>query len=399
MKQKEKNIIAVDVGSAYIKTLVGSFNEPVNESKPFFELQGALTKIKGVSKRGTINNKKKFTQSVSISLDAITAFSGYEVDEVILSYTHPDVVFLKKTIGVQDIKAKDGIYITEKWLETQKEKILESLHRAHRHKRCTYFDIVSLCVDGEEVIYDPYEYTATKSLYMTYIYLLAPTAFIGTLLESIERFTAVRISQPATIANSALLSDEQKEQGIILCDIGAEFTNMVAYKNGVPEGMCVIPFGGNTITAEIALLKKIPLEEAEHIKAAAQSEGPILKKQDLQIIDKKIGALLKKDLLSRIKEIDSQKKFPNGIVLTGGGSLYAHMEKIIEKITGLHTFSVKIPCHIQSQHHMHQTMWHTAYATLYGIATRQESIVPYREKIPFWQRITGYIHALTKMLR
>ena len=348
MKQKEKNIVAVDVGNTHIKTLLGSFNEPINESAPFFELQGTVTRTKGISRKGTINNRRKFLQSINKALDAIAAFSGYEIDEVVLSYTHPNITFFKKTIGSQNIKNRDGIYITEKWLETQKEKVRERIHRTHKHKKCTHLKIISLIVDGEEVTYDPYEFIATKSLQITYTYLLIPAIFMETLLESVEHFVTIRTSQPAAITNGALLSDEQKEQGIIVCDVGSEFTNITAYKDGAIEGIRVLPFGGNTITAEIALLNKIPPEEAEQIKIALQNEESVLKKRDSQSIDKKIGNLLKKEMLPCISEIDQEKKFTNGIMLMGKGSLYPNIEKIMEKTVGLHTFRSKTPYHVQT---------------------------------------------------
>lgn len=399
MKQKKKNIVTMDVSNTHIKTLLGSFNEPINESTPFFELQGTVTKTKGISKKGTINDRKKFLQSVNKALDSIITFSGYEIDEVVLSYTHPNIQFFKKTIGLQKIKNKKGIYITEKWLKTQKEKIQERIQKAHKHKKCTHFTIVSLIVDGEEVTYDPYEFTATKSLYMTYTYLLTPATFTETLLESIEHFVTVRTLHPVAITNGALLSDEQKEQGVILCDIGSEFTNITAYKNGSIEGIHIIPFGGNTITAEIALLKKIPPEEAEQIKITVQNEESVLKKRDLQSIDKKIGLALKKELLPCINQMDPEKKFTSGIMLIGRGSLYPNIEKITEKTIGLYAFQSKIPYHVQSHQHMHQAAWHTAYATLHGAATQQKNTALYAQKTSFLQKIMEYIHAVAKMFR
>ena len=400
MKQKGKNIVAMDVGNAHTKILLGSFNEPINEASPFFELQGAVSRTKGVSKKGTINDKKKFVHSINRTLDDMTAFSGYDIDTVILSYTHPDMLFFKKTIGSQNIQNKDGIHITEKWLDAQKETIQKRIQRTHRHKRCTYFEIISLVVDGEEVIHDPYELTATKSLYITVIYLLVPATFIATLLESVEHFVTVRTLQPTAIANSALLTDEQKEQGIILCDVGGDITNVTAYRNGVIEGIRVIPFGGNHITAEIALLKKVLPEEAEQMKQEIQSKDATLKKQDIQRIDKKIGIMLKKELLSYVKELDSEKKFPNGIMLMGRGALYPNIHKIIEKIVGLHTFHTKTTHHAQSYQHTHQSTWHTAHAALYGVITKQgNNMTPYYKKTSFLQKITGFLHAIAKIIR
>ena len=151
MKQRERNIVSMDVGNAHIKALVGSYNEPVRMSKPFFELQGAMAPMNGISKQGVITHKKNLIYTMRRALDALSSFSGYDIDEILLSYTHPDICFFKKTIGLPDIQDGNGIYITEQWLDNQKEKIQERIYRTHRHKKCAYFAIVSLVADGEEI--------------------------------------------------------------------------------------------------------------------------------------------------------------------------------------------------------------------------------------------------------
>lgn len=400
MKQRERNIVAMDVGNAHIKVLVGSYNEPMQVSKPFFELQGAMVPVKGISRHGVITHKKNLVHTMHKSLDALASFSGYDVDEILLSYTHPNITFFKKTIGLEHMRDRGGIHITEQWLGAQKEKIQERIRQAHQHKKCAYFSIVSLIADGEEILYDPYEFTAVQSLYLTYVYLLAPAAFLGTLLESAEHVSAIRSVQPAAIVNGVLLSDRQKEQGIAVCDIGTEFTNVTVYKDGMPAGVCVIPFGGNTITNAIALLKKISPEEAEQQKMALAHERSSLKKQEVQRINKKIILALKKQLLPYLKEIDTQKDFPGGIMLLGMGSLYPDMDVLVEKATGLHSFSAKIPYHIQSQHHAQQAAWHTAYATLCSVLTRQDyGAAAQYEKPSFSEKIMSFLHTITKILR
>ena len=298
------------------------------------------------------------------------------------------------------MQSKGGIHITEQWLDAQKEKIQERIRQTHQHKKCAYFAIVSLVADGEEILYDPYEFTAIKSLYLTYVYLLAPAAFLGTLLESAEHVAAIRSAQPAAIANGILLSDKQKEQGTVICDIGTAFTNVTIYKDGVPAGACVIPFGGSTITNAIALLKKISPEEAEQEKLLLAGEGSSLKKREMQQINKKITLALKKHLLPYIKETDTQKDFPGGIMLLGMGSLYLDMEVLVEKAIGLHAFYAKTPYHIQSQQHAHQATWHTAYATLCSVLARQDhGAAIQHEKPSFMDRIMNALHTITKILR
>ena len=399
MKQRGNHIIAMNADNAHIKTLIGVCNEPTKETEPFFELQGSVTQTKGISKRGGITNKRNLTNAVGRALETAAAAAGYEINEIILSYTHPDTQFFKKTVGLQNIKDKEGIYITEKWLEQQEERIKDKIYHTHKHKRIAHFEITSLLIDGEEVIYDPHEFTATESIYITFTYLLVPIAFLGTLLESIEQFTTVYSLQPDLIANGALLSDVQKEQGVIICDIGPDLTNITVYKNGTMENARVFPFGDNTITTEIALLKKIPPEEAVREKESIASEESALKKRDLQSIDKKIAALIKKQVEPYLKEIDTTKRFPNGIMLVGEGSLYPNIEKVVEKALGLHTFHAKPTYHVQTQQTTEQIEWYTAYATLHSTVMQYGIAALYGKKTSLWKKITGYLHTITRILR
>ena len=401
MKQRERNIVSMDVSNAHIKVLVGSYNEPVMMSKPFFELQGAVVPTRGVSKHGVITHKKNLIHTMRKALDTLSSFSGYDIDEVLLSYTHPAICFFKKTIGLDAIKNRSGVHITEQWLDAQKEKIQERIQRTHKHKKCAYFSIVSLVADGEEILYDPLEFTATQSLYLTYVYLLAPSVFLGTLLESAEHVAMVRAAQPAAVVHGTLLSDRQKEQGVVVCDIGTECTNVAVYKDGVLSGVSVLPFGGNTITNEIALLKKISPDEAEQCKLGLSTAESLLKKREMQSIDRRITLSLKKHLLPYLKEVDMRKDFPGGVMLLGKGSLYPAMELLVEKAVGLHAFYAKTPYHIQSQHHTHQTAWHTVYATVCSAVTQQQDSggILRTEKPSFLQKCVGFLHTIAKVLR
>ena len=398
MKQKEKNVIALDVSPMHTKLLLGSYNDTASREKPFFELQGIVTKGAGISKRGSIQNKGMLTASIGRAVDELIEFSGYDIYEVCLSYTHPNIRYIRKTIG-KTIRQQQSLHITKEWLQTLREKITVSLKKEYRQETCVYFEMTSIVADGEEIVHDPYEYTVSQAVRVEYVCLLAPLTFIDNILECAEQSAAIRSAQPAVVTNRIFLSDEQREQGAIVCDIGAEFTNITVCRDSTLIGTHIAPFGGNTITNELALLKKISITEAEEIKIALHTDEKILKKTEVRSIEKKIEEMIKKHILSYIKELDSSKNFPGGIILIGSGAHYLRMDQIMEKVLKLYTAYPRVSYHIQSQQRMPQSTWHAAYATLHSITTQEYENYShgYEEKRFIWQRFMNMLHSITKI--
>jgi cell division protein FtsA len=158
----------------------------------------------------------------------------------------------------------------------------------------------------------------------------------------------------------AVLSEEEKEAGVALIDIGGGTTDLAVFKNGVIRHTAVIPFGGNVITEDIKEGCSIIEKQAELLKTRFGSAWPGENK-DNEIVSipglrgrepKEISLKnLSKIIHARVVEIIEQvyaeiklyghdepkKKLIAGIVLTGGGSQLQHIKQLVEYITGMDT--------------------------------------------------------------
>ncbi|MFM7682029.1 MAG: cell division protein FtsA, partial [Bacteroidota bacterium] len=158
----------------------------------------------------------------------------------------------------------------------------------------------------------------------------------------------------------AVLSEEEKEAGVALIDIGGGTTDLAVFKNGVIRHTAVIPFGGNVITEDIKEGCSIIEKQAELLKTRFGSAWPGENK-DNEIVSipglrgrepKEISLKnLSKIIHARVVEIIEQvyaeiklyghdepkKKLIAGIVLTGGGSQLKHIKQLVEYITGMDT--------------------------------------------------------------
>jgi cell division protein FtsA len=158
----------------------------------------------------------------------------------------------------------------------------------------------------------------------------------------------------------AVLSQEEKEAGVVLVDIGGGTTDVAIFKDGIIRHTAVIPFGGNMITNDIKEGCTIIEKQAELLKVRFGSAWPgenkdneIVSIPGLRGHDPKEISLknLSKIIHSRCVEIieavyseikayghdQPRKKLIAGIVLTGGGSQLKHIKQLVEYVTGMYT--------------------------------------------------------------
>ena len=155
-----------------------------------------------------------------------------------------------------------------------------------------------------------------------------------------------------------MLSQEEKEAGVALIDIGGGTTDLAIFKDGIIRHTAVIPFGGNVITDDIKEGCSIIEKQAELLKIKFGSAWPgenketeIVSIPGLRGREPKEITLknLSKIIHARVQEIiehvfleiknyghDTAKgKLIAGIVLTGGGSQLKHLRQLVEYITGM----------------------------------------------------------------
>jgi cell division protein FtsA len=161
-------------------------------------------------------------------------------------------------------------------------------------------------------------------------------------------------------SSDAVLSQEEKEAGVALIDIGGGTTDLAIFKDGIIRHTAVIPFGGNVITDDIKEGCSIIEKQAELLKVKFGSAWPGENK-DNEIVSipglrgrepKEISLKnLSKIIHARVVEIveqvfaeiksygheDNKRKLIAGIVLTGGGAQLKHIKQLVEYITGMDT--------------------------------------------------------------
>jgi cell division protein FtsA len=156
-------------------------------------------------------------------------------------------------------------------------------------------------------------------------------------------------------SSAAVLSEEEKEAGVVLVDIGGGTTDIAIFQDGIIRHTAVIPFGGNIITEDIKQGCTIMRNQAELLKtkfgSALATENkdneivciPGLKGREAKeislrnlahIIEARMEEILE-HVHYEIRNSGYEKQLIGGIVLTGGGSQLKHMKQLVEYITGM----------------------------------------------------------------
>ncbi|WKW46961.1 cell division protein FtsA [Myroides sp. JBRI-B21084] len=349
---KENIAVGLDIGTTKIVAMVGKRNEYGK-----LEILGiGNAKSLGV-KRGVVNNITQTIQSIQHAVAQASAESGYKINDVVLGIAGQHI----RSIHHQEYITRDKPETVISELDI--DKLIAQVQKLNM-------------LPGEEIIHVlPQEFKVDEEGGIK-----EPIGMYGRRLEA--SFHVV-VGQSASIRNAgrcvkdsglelsgltleplassdAVLSQEEKEAGVALIDIGGGTTDLAIFKDGIIRHTAVIPFGGNIITEDIKEGCSIIEKQAEQLKIRFGSAWPGENK-DNEIVSipglrgqeaKEISLKnLSKIIHARVVEIidmvfseikaygydNPRKKLIAGIVLTGGGSELKHIKQLVEYITGIDT--------------------------------------------------------------
>ena len=352
--EREANEIAVglDIGTTKIVAMVGRYNEYGK-----MEVLGVgKSKSLGVH-RGVVNNITQTIQSIQQAVQEAESVSGTKINDVtvgiagqhIRSLQHSDYITRPNADEVIDDDDIDKLCNqVHKLVMLPGEEILHVLPQEYK-------------VDGQAEIKEPVGMYGGRLEANFHVVVGQVTSIrnIGRCVKSSGLELSDVTLEPLASAN-AVLSQEEKEAGVALIDIGGGTTDLAIFKDGIIRHTAVIPFGGNVITEDIKEGCSIIEKQAELLKIKFGSAWPGENK-DNEIVSipglrgrepKEITLKnLSKIIHARVVEIVEQvfleiknyghespkKKLIAGIVLTGGGSQLKHLKQLVEYITGMDT--------------------------------------------------------------
>ena len=340
-------VVGLDLGTTKIAAIVGRKNE-------FGKVE-----ILGVGKaeslgvnRGVVVNIEQTVASIRAAVALAADKANVDIGEVIVG------------IAGQHIKSMQhrGM-ITRQSLEdevNQKDidNLIDNMHRLVMSPGEEIIHVIpqEYIIDSESGIKNPIGHAGIR-LEGNFHIITGQVSAVKNIFKCVDRagLQSVDLHLEPLASADAVLSDEEKEAGVVLVDIGGGTTDVAIFYDGIIRHTAVIPFGGNIITDDIKEGCGIIKTQAEQLKvkfgsalAQENQENEIISIPGLrgrphkeisvkflaQIIQARMEEILE-FVLFEIKSSGYERKLSAGIVVTGGGALLKHLPQLVMLTTGL----------------------------------------------------------------
>ena len=255
---KDKGVCAVDMGSSKIATLIAN----ISDDEKINLIGVSAVNSRGIRK-GQIVDIEEAVGAITESLEAAERMAGYFISSVFASIGGPQiesrnshaVVAIAKPNG--EIEENDILRVNDGSRAITLPTSKEILHVVP----------MSFTVDGQEGIKDPIGMTGVRLETDTHI-ITAASASMKNVIKCLEQ-VGVKVEElvfSGIASATAVLTDTEKELGVIIVDIGGETTDVVIYVDGAVAYSSVIPIVARHITSDLAVGLRVSLEAAEKIK-------------------------------------------------------------------------------------------------------------------------------------
>ena len=350
--EHENIAVGLDIGTTKIVAMIGKQNEYGK-----MEILGiGKSKSLGVH-RGVVNNITQTIQSIQQAVQDAESSSGMKIGEVVVgiagqhirSLQHSDYITRSNSDEVIDEDDIDRLCNqVHKLVMLPGEEIIHVLPQDFK-------------VDGQAEVKEPIGMYGGRleANFHVVVGQVSSIRNIGRCVKSAGLELSGITLEPLASAN-AVLSQEEKEAGVALIDIGGGTTDLAIFKDGIIRHTAVIPFGGNVITEDIKEGCSIIEKQAELLKIKFGSAWPgenkdneivsipgLRGREPKEITLKNLSKIIHARVVEIIEQVyleiknygheDQKKKLIAGIVLTGGGAQLQHLKQLVEYISGMDT--------------------------------------------------------------
>jgi cell division protein FtsA len=342
-------IVGLDIGTTKIAAIVGRRSEHRK-----IEILGyGKTESIGV-KRGVVSNIENTVQSIRRAIE--------EAEQK----TNADIKYVNVGIAGQHIKSLQhrGSLIREKndieISQVDIDNLLNSMFNLNMSPGEEIIDVIpqEYIIDNEQGIRQPIGMLG-NSLEANFHIIIGQTTAAKNIYKCVKKagLEVVDLILEPIASSHAVLSEEEKEAGVVLVDIGGGTTDLAIFQDGIIRHTAVIPFGGDVLTEDVKEGCSIIRKHAEELKvkfgSALANENKdeeivaipglrgrppkeISLKNLASIIQARMEEIIE-HIYYEIKNSGYEKKLIAGIVLTGGGALLRHIAQLTEFMTGMDT--------------------------------------------------------------
>ena len=347
MTKKERHIVALDIGSTKTCALIGEMEE--GGGVKFAALGAAESKG---WRKGQIVNLDLAVSSIRRAVEEAETLVGVPVESAMIGVAG---------VHVRGVNSRGGITLGSRPRDVQRDDVRRAIEAARgvtlpEDREILHVLPQEFSLDAQDNIRDAIGMVGQRLEANVHIVTASGTA-TQNIVTAVNR-AGVRVDdtvlEPFASAEACLTQDE-RELGCCLLDIGGGTTELIAYAAGMVRHTAAIPVGGDHFTNDLAVGLRTPVPEAEKIKRerATAIRGESAEDTPIEIASvgdrpprtvftrtlSEIVGPRAQELLMLIRDelrrggLESQ--IPAGIILTGGGSQLRGLVELSERIFNL----------------------------------------------------------------
>ncbi len=371
--KKRTTLVSIDVGTTKVCTTIADVND------------GGVIRVAGVGvtpsnglHKGLVVNISEAKGSILESIRKAEQASGYKVESAYVGVTGRHVSSLNNR-GVVAITRNDRLVRPD-----DLRRVLtcaQSVIKTPSDRKLLHVIPRNYAVDGQVGVKNPVGMHGFRLDVETHV-ITAATTSVQNLVKCIRGIgidIEDLILEPLA-SGEAVLTEDEKEVGIILADIGGGTTDIAVFKDGSIWHTAILPVAGYQLTRDVAIGLGLPFDVAEEMKKRYGSVMPVYESkietpgtisedghgvsyQDLcDIIRARVEEIIRLILLEMPRS-EYETLVPAGLVLTGGTANLSGIDALGRDILKL-PVRVGIPTNIYG---ITDTLRDPAYATSVGL--------------------------------
>ncbi len=344
MARKSNVIVGLDIGTTKTCAIVGEVTEQG------INIVGIGSHPSDGLRKGVVVNIDSTVESIRKAVEEAEHMSGCEIRSVYVGIAGGHIRG-QNSLGIVAVKGREvDDEDVQRAIEASKAVAIpldrEILHALPQ----------SYIVDEQDGIRDPVGMSGVRLEAKVHIVTGTSTS-IQNVVKSVNRvgLDVDEIVLEQIASSEAVLSDDEKDLGVALLDIGGGTTDIAVFSEGSIKHTAVIPVGGNYLTSDIATGLRTPVSEAEKIKIrfgcaymplipkdetieVASVGGREAREVSRQILGRIIEPRMEEILNLAYKEIvrsGYEDILAAGIVITGGTSITEGVIELAEQLFNL----------------------------------------------------------------
>ncbi|HYM62211.1 MAG TPA: cell division protein FtsA [Thermoanaerobaculia bacterium] len=343
-RTEEKYIVALDIGTSKVCVLVGEIND-----RGQLEIIGKGTSPMKGTRRGNIINLDQAIEAVKRAVDEAEVMAGLQIESVYVGIAGDHI---------RSVNSRGVVSVTGKHREISSEDIQRVIDASKSINVPGELELLHVIprefvVDGQDGIHDPLGMTAGRLEANVHIVTGARTHNQNVLTCVNKAGIAVtELVLEQLAAAEAVLTQDEREMGVLLMDLGAGTTDYAVFLEGNVVHTNVLPVGAGHFTSDVSVVLRTPMEDAERIKkrygcalgSLVTEDDPIevptvggrapkiLSKHELTNILEPRAAEIAKLVYRDLEKVGLDKEIRSGVVVVGGGAEMDGMVEMVEQV-------------------------------------------------------------------